>query len=213
VPPCNKSTSPGNRLPQSNQGNQLCIHKGLATTHTTIYNNIFLWRHWPPIPLHWWHLHLHHQRQHIRISPSERNIGNMFFGILENRSTLPMKRLTTALCVRIPNMRLTIAHIYNLHWPPKIMKVLHNNVALQRDILTRAKRAHGPTTIPGTYNYCIFGYIGSCQYCFEFSTDSTTNNDAMTGLLLLHRGNTMRCWPSSGRHLAPDYDLPRGRTE
>jgi len=41
------------------------------------------------------------------------------------------------------------------------MKAPHNNVALQRDILTRAKRAHGPTTIPDTYNYYIFGGISA----------------------------------------------------
>lgn len=86
------------------------------------------------------------------ISPLEHNMGAM-----------PPKRLTTALCVRIPNMHLTKTQIHNLHRPPKIMKALHYDATLPSNMLTAARATHGPTTKPGTYNYYIFAYIGSCQ--------------------------------------------------
>ena len=36
----------------------------------------------------------------------------------------------------------------------------------------------------GTYNYYIFGYIGSCQYYFEFAPIGTTNDNNTLAQLL-----------------------------
>ena len=51
------------------------------------------------------------------------------------------------------------------------MQVLHFNGILPGATLTTARRAHGPIIGSGTYNYYIFGYIGPCHYCFEFSAN------------------------------------------
>jgi hypothetical protein len=156
----------------------------LATTHTTIYYNIFLHNNGCQfLSIDDIYITNDNTSGQPRISPSEHDMENMVFGALENQSTLPPTRLTMTLCVRIPNMRLTAAYAYNLRRPPRTMKVLHYNATLPTDLLEQATQTQGPRTRPGTYNYYIFRYIGSYQYCFEFSTDSTTNDDTMASLV------------------------------
>lgn len=51
-------------------------------------------------------------------------------------------------------------------------------------ILATGREAHGPTSAMETYCYYIFGYIGNCQYCFEFVVNRTCDNIICAGIKL-----------------------------
>ena len=67
------------------------------------------------------------------------------------------------------------------------MQVLHLTGIVPGATLATARHTHGPPIGPGTFNYHIFGYVGSCQYCFEFSTNNTNpkqQHDTLGHLLI-----------------------------
>jgi hypothetical protein len=67
------------------------------------------------------------------------------------------------------------------------MQVLHFMGILPGATHTAECHAHGPTTGSGTFNYYIFSYNGSCQYCSEFSANNTNSeqmHDTLVHLLI-----------------------------
>jgi len=70
--------------------------------------------------------------------------------------------------------------------PPRVMQVLHFMGIIPSATLTAARHAHGPTTDSESFNYYIFGYISSCQYCFELSANNNSKqmHDTLGHLLI-----------------------------
>jgi hypothetical protein len=100
-----------------------------------------------------------HAHGHLLISPSDYEKGDLPFGTLEHLTTTPPSKVMTTLCRRITRQ---------VH----AGQVLHFTGILPGATLTAAHKIHGPMTGSRTFNY-IFGYIGSYQYCIEFSTNNT----------------------------------------
>lgn len=67
------------------------------------------------------------------------------------------------------------------------MQALFHDATIPRAILAIAHEDHGPTIDSGTYNYYIFSYIGSCQYCSS-SPPIYDNRDGINA-----RDDTLRC--------------------
>lgn len=80
------------------------------------------------------------------------------------------------------------------------MQALSLDAAIPRAILTAAQEAHGPTPGQGTYNYYMFGYISSCQYCFEFTNDNCDG--------IIPRDNTLGHLVIRLKAIPWDGDLP-----
>jgi hypothetical protein len=97
-------------------------------------------------------------------------------------TTTSPSTVMTASCRRITG-QVDAGQVYMFLGPPRVMQVLHFTGIIPRATLTTACHAHGPAMGSGTFNYYIFGYIRSCQYCFEFSANNT-NSPSKCGTLL-----------------------------
>jgi hypothetical protein len=91
--------------------------------------------------------------------------------------------------------------VYNLPRPPRVMRELLLDAAIQKDILSTARKAQGAITSSGTHNYYIFGYIGSNHYCFEFSRNNNHDN-------IIQRDDTVGCLVIHVEAIPWDGDLP-----